>query len=253
MKKEQYEASKTNIAPATLGEFFTLCINLILQEFNLDPVEHVVADPDPVKLRAKQRARGIRQQVNAAQNQPDVSPIQSPLRRREPPGPQQMSPPPQPQQPQNQPIARVRGRGRGARGTVGTGRLSPIRERTISPVPGTSGLSNRGRGRVASPSISPITGTRGHGRGGSPSSSSSSSSSIPTPRNRTHIPPPRSENASQASRTLFEDDVQGDPSSQQPLPRRRTNADINQDRPRPLEAPYETRSRSNSYRSRGNQ
>ena len=166
MKKEQYEASKTNIAPATLGEFFTLCINLILQEFNLDPVKHVVADPDPVKLRAKQRARGIRQQVNAAQNQPDVSPIQSPLRRREPPGPQQMSPPPQPQQPQNQPIARVRGRGRGARGTVGTGRLSPIRERTISPVPGTSGLSNRGRGRGASPSISPITGTRGHGRGG---------------------------------------------------------------------------------------
>ena len=53
MKKEQYEASKTNIAPATLGEFFTLCINLILQEFNLDPVKHVVADPDPLKLRAK--------------------------------------------------------------------------------------------------------------------------------------------------------------------------------------------------------
>ena len=80
--------------PGKLGDFLTYCIELILQEANLNAADHVTQNPDPRKLAAKKRWRGIRAvpAVAGDNGNETLSPINSPQGPSAPPSPVVRSP-----------------------------------------------------------------------------------------------------------------------------------------------------------------
>ena len=224
--------------PGKLGDFLTHCIELILQEANINVNDHVTPNPDARKLASKQRWRGNRAAAPVLGPNETISPIPSPPSSpppvvRHPPGP----PAPADEAPVVPPAD-------GAP-VVPAGDIAP---NIATPSPNSSFDNSPQRGlqtiRESSP-LSPIAGTSGtgfRGRGG-------------RGRGRQQVPTPvRRDRASQRteSDTSSDDDVRSAPARSPPRtssdrqPRRRRNSSINRDRPRtePTSPSVITRSRS---------